>query len=136
MAYDIKKISPLDLRKSVSLGVKIPFSEPKAFTPVYTSKEQLKYNIINFLLTDRRERIFNPNFGAGLRRRIFEQISPDTAEEIQLSLVSQLEAYFPNIKVEELRVTGEPNTNILRISFSYSIPNTNENDNILVEVQK
>ncbi len=136
MAYDIKKISPLDLRKSVSLGVKIPFSEPKVFTPVYTSKEQLKYNIINFLLTDKRERIFTPNFGAGLRRRIFEQISPDTAEEIQLSLVSQLEAYFPNIKVEKLLVTGQPNTNTLTISFSYSIPNTNQNDNILVEVQK
>ena len=136
MAYDVKNISYLDLRKSTGIGVKIPFSEGRVFTPVFTTKEQTKYNIINFLLTDKRERIFSPNFGAGLRRRIFEQISQDTAEEIQTSLVTQIEAYFPNIRVIRLVVTGEPDTNILRISFSYSLLNTNENDSVIVEVQK
>ena len=136
MAYDVKNISYLDLKKSTGIGVKIPFSENKVFTPVYTTKEQTKYNIINFLLTDKRERIFSPNFGAGLRRRIFEQISQDTAEEIQTSLVTQIESYFPNIRINRLIVTGEPNTNTLTISFSYSILNTNENDSVIVEVQK
>lgn len=136
MAYDVKNISYLDLRKSTGIGVKIPFSEDKVFTTVYTTKEQTKYNIINFLLTDKRERIFSPNFGAGLRRRIFEQISQDTAEEIQTSLVSQIEAYFPNIRIIKLVVTGQPDSNTLRIVFSYSIINTNENDTVIVEVQK
>lgn len=136
MAYDVKNISYLDLRKSIGIGVKIPFSEDRVFTPVYTTKEQTRFNLINFLLTDKRERIFSPNFGAGLRRRIFEQISQDTAEEIQTSLVSQIEAYFPNVKVETLVVTAQPDSNILKISFSYSILNTNENDSVIVEVQK
>lgn len=135
MAYSAKNISPLDLKKSVSIGVKIPFSETNVFTRVFTTKEQLKYNIINFLLTDRRERVFYPNFGAGLRRRLFEQISQNTLEEIKLSLTTQVENYFPNIRVSDLTVEGSPSTNTVRILFSYSILNTNEEDTVIVDVQ-
>lgn len=135
MAYDVKNISPLDLRKSISIGVKIPFSDPSVFTRVFTTKEQLKYNLVNFLLTDKRERIFASSFGAGIRRRIFEQITQNTAEEIELSLVTQIENYFPNIRVSQLAVTANPDTNTIRISLSYSIINTNENDVVLVDLQ-
>lgn len=135
MAYGIKNISPLDLKKSVSIGVKLPFSADNVFTRVYTSKEQLKYNLINFLLTDRRERVFVPNFGAGLRRKVFEQITQDTAEELQASLVTQIENYFPNVRVEELLVEGKPSDNTIRIRFSYSILNTNDDDFIILDVQ-
>jgi phage baseplate assembly protein W len=135
MAYGIKNISPLDLRKSVSVGVKIPFSEKKVFTPVFTTKEQLRYNIINFLLTNRRERIFAPNFGADIRKRLFEQISQDTADELKMSIVTQVENYFPNVRVRELLVEGSPSTGTIRIRFSYSIVNTNEEDVLLVDIQ-
>lgn len=135
MAYGIKNISPLDLKKSVSIGVKLPFSADNVFTRVYTSKEQLKYNLINFLLTDRRERVFVPNFGAGLRKKVFEQITQDTAEELQASLVTQIENYFPNVRVEELLVEGKPSDNTIRIRFSYSILNTNDDDFIILDVQ-
>ncbi|NDG25953.1 MAG: hypothetical protein EB120_02100 [Proteobacteria bacterium] len=135
MAYGIKNISPLDLKKSVSIGVKLPFSADNVFTRVYTSKEQLKYNLINFLLTDRRERVFVPNFGAGLRKKVFEQITQDTAEELQASLVTQIENYFPNVRVEELLVEGKPSDNAIRIRFSYSILNTNDDDFIILDVQ-
>lgn len=135
MAYGIKNISPLDLRKSVSIGVKIPFSEKNVFTRVFTTKEQLKYNLINFLLTDKRERIFNPNFGAGIRRRLFEQISQDTAEELKMSIVTQVENYFPNVRVRELIVEGYPSTSTMRIRFSYSIINTNDEDVLMVDIE-
>jgi hypothetical protein len=42
MAYNIKKISPLDLKPSTGIGVKIPFETPAAFQSVYTTKEQLR----------------------------------------------------------------------------------------------
>lgn len=135
MAYDVKNISPIDLRKSVSIGVKIPFSDPSVFTRVFTTKEQIKYNLMNFLLTDKRERIFVSSFGAGIRRRIFEQITQSTAEDIELSLVTQIENYFPNLRVNQLSVTSNPDKNTIRISLSYSILNANDNDNVLVDLQ-
>lgn len=135
MAYALKNISPLDLKKSISIGVKIPFSSNSVFTPVFTTKEQLRYNLINFLLTDKRERIFSPNFGAGIRKKLFEQISRDTTEEIKMSLVTQIENYFPNVKVSELLVEGLSSTNSIRITFTYFITNTNEEDDVVIDIQ-
>jgi phage baseplate assembly protein W len=135
MAYDIKNISPLDLKKSVSIGVKIPFTDPAVFTRVYTTKEQLRYNIINFLLTDKRERIFSPSFGAGIRRRIFEQITQTTAEEIRTSLTTQLESYFSNVRVDQLIISTSPDTNTITISLSYTVLNTNQDDVLMIDLQ-
>ena len=135
MAYNIKKISPLDLKPSTGIGVKIPFETPAAFQSVYTTKEQLRYNIINFLLTDPRERPFNPTFGAGLRSKLFEQIENSTADDIKTSLMSQLESAFTGIDVTQLDVIGQPDTNSIKIKFSYSIKNTRENDDVLLTIQ-
>lgn len=135
MAYNFKKISPLDLKPSTGIGVKIPFETPKAFETVYTTKEQLRYNIINFLLTDPRERPFAPNFGAGLRSRLFEQIESTTAEDIKTSLMHQLESAFTAIDVTQMDVIGQPDTNSINIKFSYTIKNTRENDDVLLTIQ-
>jgi phage baseplate assembly protein W len=135
MAYNIKNISPLDLKPSTGIGVKIPFETPSVFQSVYTTKEQLRYNIINFLLTDPRERPFNPTFGAGLRSKVFEQIESSTAEDIKTSLMSQLESAFTAINITKLDVIGQPDTNSINIKFSYTIKNTRENDDVLLTIQ-
>jgi len=135
MAYNIKNISPLDLKPSTGIGVKIPFETPSVFQSVYTTKEQLKYNIINFLLTDPRERPFNPTFGAGLRSKVFEQIESSTAEDIKTSLMTQLESAFTAINITKLDVIGQPDTNSINIKFSYTIKNTRENDDVLLTIQ-
>jgi len=135
MAYGAKKISTLDLYPSKGIGVKIPFSNNSVFTTVYTTKEQLKYNLINFILTDKRERPFNPRFGLNLRSKLFEAITNDTAEIIQSSIRSQVEANFPNVNLEEVTVTSDQSDNSIRIKFSYSIKSTSETDTAVIAIQ-
>ena len=135
MAYSIRKISNLDLKPSTSIGVALPFSQASAFRPVYTTKEQLKYNIINYLLTDRRERIFAPNFGAGLRSLVFEQMTQSSLEDKKATISSQIESYFPSVNVINFSITGQPDYNAINISFSYTIKNTNESDVISLQIQ-
>jgi len=135
MAYQLRQISSLDLRKSTAIGVKIPFDSPSAFTSVYTTKEQIKYNIINFLLTDKRERPLNPTFGAGLRSKLFEQISTETISDLQQSITNQVESNFPNVQVTDLIITGDPNTSTITIKFSYKIISTSETDSANIVIQ-
>lgn len=135
MAYGLKKISPLDLKPSTAIGVKIPFDAENVFASVYTTKDQIKYNLINYLLTDPRERPFNPTFGAGLRARLFEQITGTTFEEIQQSMRTQIEANFPQIEIKELNVTGEPGYNSINVRFSYRLLRSNENDSVVLTIQ-
>jgi phage baseplate assembly protein W len=133
MAYNLTRRNVLDLRPSTGVGVALPFNNPRGvFKTVYTTKEQLKYNLINFLLTDKRERIFNPNFGANIRGSLFEQISEDSLDTLETTLRSGIAQYFPNVVVTNISFNAEPNRNYLTIQFSYSISNTGETDNILI----
>jgi phage baseplate assembly protein W len=135
MAYGIKKISPLDLKPSTAIGVALPFSADNVFKSVYSTKEQLKYNILNYLLTDPRERPFNPNFGAGLRARLFEQIDQNTFDDMKQSIMTQLENQFPQIQITKLDVIGNPDYNSININFSYRLLRSNENDSVVLTIQ-
>jgi phage baseplate assembly protein W len=135
MAYNARKISPLDLRPSTAIGVKIPFSALNVFDSVYSTKDQTKYNLINFLLTDPRERPFNPNFGAGLRSFLFEQLETNTSDDLRTMLISQIESNFPNVNIINLTVTSDVNIGAINIEFSYNIRNTKESDEVLLTIQ-
>lgn len=135
MAYGAKKISPIDLRPSTAIGVAIPFSAPTGFASVYTTKEQTKYNIINFLLTDPRERPFNATFGAGLRARLFEPINQDSFEDMQQGLITQIQTNFPQIEITRLNIVGNPEYNSVNVNFSYRLPRSNESDYVTITVQ-
>lgn len=135
MAYNLRNINVLDLKPSTGVGVALPFSNRTAFTTVYNTKDQLKYNIINYLLTDRGERIFNPTFGAGLRSRLFEQITEEANEVLKLNIQSSVESYFPSVEVINLEVISNPDESLISVQFSYRIKTSNETDNILLNIQ-
>jgi len=134
MAYNVRNINVLDLRPSTGIGVSLPFDNPAVFETVYNTKDQIKYNLINFLLTDPRERIFNPNFGAGIRSSLFEQITAETTDNLDSLIRTGVEKYFPNVVITSLTFGGVPDQNLLTINFSYSIKNTRESDNITLSI--
>ena len=111
------------------------FRSDSVFTSVFTSQEQTKYNLINFLLTDRGERPFNPNFGAGLRSRLFESITTSTLDEIKMSITNQIEAFFPNVNVTELSLNGDPDRSFITLTLSYTLKNTNQTDSAVITIQ-
>ena len=87
------------------------------------------------MLTDPRERPFNPTFGAGLRARLFEQIDQATFEDIKESIRTQIENNFPNVQIVTLDIIGNPDYNSINIKFSYRLLRSNENDSVTVAIQ-
>lgn len=117
------KINTLDINKNRGIGIKVPFDPVRIFQITYNTKDQVKSNLLNFLMTNKGERVFNPNFGADLRSLIFKQMS--NLEEIRESLIDEISLYFPNITVTDLIFTPDYNTNSLNIKLSYRL-NTEE----------
>jgi len=134
MAYAARTISPLDLKPSTAIGVSIPFSAPNVFTSVYTTADQLKYSIINYLLTGRNERVFRPTFGAGLREQLFEQITDTSIAMVESNIQAGVEANFPNVITTSIQVIPLYDQNTINILFKYSIANTNQVDQIFLTV--
>ena len=78
------RVNPLDLQGNIGLGVSLPFNGPSGpFNSTYSTKNQIKSNLINLLLTNKGERVFNPEFGADLKTILFEGITEDTSELIK-----------------------------------------------------
>lgn len=112
------------------LGIKLPFNTHNVFTINYTTKDQVKSNLTNYMLTNKGERPFNPEFGADLRSLLFDQSSDFTnAKEV---LLDNLGLYFPMITVNNLDFTADLQRNLLNIKLDYSIKKNA--DTILIQI--
>jgi len=130
--YIFQNINPLDTKPSVGIGIKVPFNGFTGINTTYTTKEAVKSNLLNWFLTNDRERPFNPTFGANLRAQIFEQITAESFNTINDSITQEIGTYFPNILIDDLRVEGSPDHNTIQIYFRYSLSETNIEDDIQI----
>jgi hypothetical protein len=128
MARIIKNINPVDLKPSTGVGLSLPFDGPIGFNLNYTTKDQLRNNIKNFLNTAQRERPFQPNFGANLRQFLFEANDDMTLGEIKSSIQDSLHMYFPNINVDSIELLQSVDAYLINVVIKYSIPNLNLTD--------
>ena len=113
----IRKISPLDIDKNIRVGVAFPLNDDNIFNGTQTVKEQVKSNLVNVLLTERGERINEPNFGVGLKKILFET-NVDTAE-LNSRISQQIEIFIPEITLLETVVDSLPDENKIFIKINY-----------------
>jgi phage baseplate assembly protein W len=129
------RVDPRDLQKNTAIGVKLPFNAPGVFYSTFSTKEQLKYNLINLLLTAKGERVENPEFGTLLRAQLFEQINPTSFGEIENSIVDSVQIYIPEIKINKIEFAPDPDLNVLTVNIIYHILISGEIDNITVNFE-
>ena len=119
MPTNRKNINPLDLRPRVAVGINIPFSEPSAITPNYTTQEAVKNNIINFILTNQNERLYRSNFGGDLRSKIFSIQSEDDFEAIGDQIKSSIEQEIPTVRIIDISFKPDQNENGINFFIDY-----------------
>jgi phage baseplate assembly protein W len=136
MAFQVQQINPLDLQPSVGVGVGLPFTSDQVFTTTYTTQDAIKTNLINYFLTGRSERFFNPELGAGLRAVLFSQMTEDAQDQVEYIVRTGLTTWFPNVIVRELSTQSSPDTNTFTLFLQYSIANTNVQDELLINFEQ
>lgn len=136
MAFDVKQINPLDLQPSVGVGIGLPFSSDTVFNTTYTTQDAIKANLINYLLTGKSERFFNPELGAGLRAVLFDQMTQDIEDQVQYIIRTGLSTWFPNVIVNQLLTQTSPDTNTFTLLLNYSIANTNIQDELVINFEQ
>ena len=130
MAQRIANKFPLDLQARKAIGVAIPFSNKAVFTSTYTTKDQIKSNLINYFLTNKGERIMQPNFGSNLRSFVFEQLDNLVVDSVKQKIQDELSAFFPNVNVRKLDILSSPASNGLQVNLTYNVVNFGIEDEI------
>ena len=134
MAYIVRYVDVLDLKPSTGVGIGLPFNGPTGINSTYTTKDAIKANLLNFILTGKRERVMNPGFGSGIRDVIFEQITDERIDQIENLIYGGVELYFPQVKINDLTIDLSPDTKTITIYLKYSVINTNIEDELQINI--
>ena len=130
MAFGQRQIFATDFQPDVAIGLDLPFNANGVFRSTYQSKDAIKVNLVNYLLTNPGERIANPTFGAGLRAFVFEQITDGNLEFLEDKIQEDITNNIPNVNLQNVSVTGTPDQNTINIALEYSIAQTGITDNV------
>ena len=110
------EIQPIDLQPKKALGVSLPFaSVGSPFILNYTTKDQIKSNLINILLTNPGERFNEPLFGVGIYDQLFKQ--EVNAETLKERIKRQTELFAPEVEVENLEISQNEHTVDINIIY-------------------
>ena len=100
-------------------------------SPLYTSQglsgdvlrvydgDSIRQSLRTIVLTNPFERPFNSNFGAGLRRFLFEQMDPISNFQIRSALQDQIEFYEPRVTVNDIDINQDVSEGRMDIEISY-----------------
>ena len=86
----------------------------------------IKQAIVNLLLTNKGERLMNPNYGSDIRRYLFEPLDYGTANQIKGNIRDTIERFEPRITVVRLKASPNYDDNGFDITMTYSIRGTND----------
>ena len=135
MARIVNNVFPTPGSGSVVLGFSLPMSGRAVFNPTYTTKEVVKTNLINWLLTNRGERVFRPNFGADLRALLWEGINDGTTSALEDRIKDNITSNFPTIEIKKINFDNQTDRNIINFILDYEVHNIGETDQINIELQ-
>ena len=135
MARIIQSKFPIDLQPSRAVGFGFPLNGDAVFVPTYFTRDQIKANMVNSLLTNKGERVFRPQFGADLRNLLFENILDSTTEDLKSTIQSDINIFFPNVEVKEIKFNNQPDENTVNFTLIYQIVNFGIEDSINILLQ-
>lgn len=137
MGFELRRINPLDLQPRKAVGIFLPFTGPAVFTSTYSTREAIKTNIINYILTATGERYLNPGFGTPLTKELFENLNQQRLTAIKDLIRDGIRNYFPRVIVNTFDLIGNPDRNTLLFTLRYSIVDSNISDEeINIEVER
>ena len=135
MARIIQSKFPIDLQPSRAVGFGFPLNGDAVFVPTYFTRDQIKANLVNYLLTNKGERVFRPSFGVDLRNLLFEQILDITSDELKANIQSDISQFFPNVEVVEIEFNNQPDENTVNFTLKYRIVNFGIEDSVNILLQ-
>ncbi len=81
----------------------------------------IKQAIVNLLLTNKGERLFNSDFGSNIRTYLFEPLDYGTTAQVKLAIETCIEEFEPRIRILTLDVWPNFNDNAFGVEMTYEV---------------
>ena len=78
------------------------------------------------MLTNSHEKPFNPDFGVNIRDQLFELADRKGSSMVRRNIIESIEIYEPRAEVLDVRVSLQPDVNLLDVVIKFKVVNTEE----------
>ena len=86
----------------------------------------IKQAIVNLLLTNKGEKLMNPEYGSNIRSYLFEPLDYGTAAEIKGNIKYTIDRWEPRINILNLNATPNFDDNGFDVDMTYEIRGTDD----------
>jgi len=116
-------VREIDKNNNIKVGIRFPldYSPEGFFYSTDTLLEQAKSNIINLLLTQKGERVMQPNFGSTLKELLFEQITPASIDALDSEIRSAISEQLSYVILNSVVIVPVENVVNIEINFSTTL---------------
>lgn len=83
----------------------------------------VKTAIRNLLLTNKGERLFQPDIGSNIRKVLFEDISTTTSNMLKTYIEDAIKQHEPRVNVLDIIIAADDIQNAYRVSIIFEIIN-------------
>ena len=90
----------------------------------------VKRGIKNVLLTAPFERLFQPEFGSGIKNILFEPMTPLTEQRLSDACADAIDAWEKRASVIDITVISEEEYNRYRVAIKFTINNSLETEQV------
>lgn len=89
-------------------------------------EDAVKESIRNLLLTDRGERLMQPNLGGNLKAMLFENITPAVLTLIEDQVRTTINLHEPRAELIDVIVSSNIDDNVVRVHVQFYIQNNQQ----------
>lgn len=89
-------------------------------------EDAVKESIKNLILTDRGERLMQPNIGGNIYAMLFETLTPSVLKLIEENVRSTITLYEPRAELQDVTVTSNIDDNAVNIRITFYIKNVEQ----------
>ena len=112
-------ILEISSNNNTAIGVSIPFNGNAVFNPTFSTRDQIKSNLINYVLTNRNERVFNNGFGANLQSLLFNNTN-SSLDSLSEMLLDDIQQNFPQLSIKQVKLSNDFDNNTIKFEMFYS----------------
>ena len=98
--------------------------------------ESVKEAIRNLILTDRGERLMQPNLGGNIRAMLFENLTPATVRLMEEQVRTTIELYEPRAELMDVTVSANLDSNEVAITIEFYLTNDEQPVSISVFLER
>ncbi|MBX6361509.1 MAG: hypothetical protein IRZ03_15685 [Acidobacterium ailaaui] len=127
------KINPSYFKLPRPVGFTVNFDNPNSvFNPIYTTIDQIKSQIINYVMTNNGERFYDYEFGMNLISYIFENI--DNADLLKQTIKSKIEESIQYVNIQSVDLIKDYNNYSIVLNIDFTV--NNDTGNVVISISQ